>query len=69
MGKTIEHWDPESETFWQADGKRIARRLQCVDTALAGINTGHHGRAVYHRGTGVYRVMVSKSDAFPRELP
>jgi len=26
MGRTIEHWDPESETFWQADGKRIARR-------------------------------------------
>src|SRR5213596_2498577 len=39
------------------------------DTALTGINTGRNGRAIYHRGTRIYRVMVSKSDAFTRELP
>src|SRR5437667_12537374 len=39
------------------------------DTALAGINSGHNGRAIYHRGTRIYRMMVSKSDAFTRELP
>ena len=23
---TIEHWDPENETFWQTTGKKVARR-------------------------------------------
>ena len=39
------------------------------DAALAGINSGHHGRAVYHRRTGIHRMMVTKSDAFASELP
>ena len=39
------------------------------DAALARINTSHHGRAVYHRSTGIRRVMVSKSHAFARQFP
>src|SRR5438270_5692317 len=25
-GRWIDHWDPEDETFWEGDGKRIARK-------------------------------------------
>ena len=39
------------------------------DTAVAGINTGRHGRSVYHRRTGINRMMIAKSDSFAGKLP
>ncbi|HEU5004189.1 MAG TPA: MFS transporter [Actinomycetota bacterium] len=44
----IEHWDPEDETFWQAEGKRIARK----NLALS-IFTDHLGFCIFVVWTSV----------------
>ena len=43
--------------------------MVCNDSVLAGISTRDERRAVHHRGTGINRMVIAKSDSLTRKLP
>src|SRR5947207_1929611 len=61
--------------YWNLNIDRVLRidfrpiQMVCDDSISTGINTGDHRGPVHHRGTGINRMMVAKSDSLMRQLP
>ena len=43
--------------------------MVCGDSVPAGINTGDHRSAIYHRCAGINGMVIAKSDSLARKLP